>query len=500
MNKNNKWIVYLLPLCIVLFFYLNNLNRFGHLLLTSPVLLLFIIHTLSAYLLLSLCLLLYRKNVAIALLFSSLFLIFFFAFGAIQDYLFNHTWKILHRLSNTIVLTILFLAGSILLCWWLQTKKTLLPRFNRFLLLLFTLFIVFETGFAVSSKSLRANKLTAQPELTFHNTPVAKDSLPDIYHILLDSYTSNGELEKHWHYTNPLYTQLDSLGFFTVDKATSNYSLTALSLNSAFNMDYLAGNKKERIHSFDNFLLWSLHLQNNSWFRLLQQYGYEVRMRSLIDEPYSTKATGNMVHESPATWLRMQTLEKTIVDPWRFNQLRKLVGRSEELPLSLVKKYTGMQQYNLQTEQQVYKDLAAPSATPGYGFYHFLLPHYPYLFDATGNPLPVTAATLSLDPKGYLQQVKYSNTLINKLVTAILAHNPSGPKVIIISGDHGFKDFQVGATDTSPYQTICAIYYSDKNYEALAGEMSLVNLYRYIANKTFKQNLPVLKDSILSGE
>ncbi len=500
MNKAGKWLQYLLPLFIVLFFYLNNLNRFGHLLLTTPVFLLFLVHTAAAYLLLSFCFLLFRKNKAAALLFSSLFLIFFFAFGALQDFLFNSQWILLKRLSNTIIITFVFLTGCLLLSWWLKKRKPLVTRLNRFLLLVFIFFLVYEAGFAFMYQTLKADKLTAQPQQIFNNTLIPKDSLPDIYHLLFDSYTSNDQLQKHWQYTNPLYNQLDSMGFFTVAKATSNYSLTALSLNAAFNMNYLAGNKKERIHSFDNFLLWSLNLKKNSWFHLLQQYGYDVRITSLIYEPYSTKAKGNMAHGSPQTWLRLQTFEKLIADPWRFNQLKKLVGRSAALPPSVATKYGTMQQYNLNTAQQVYKDLATPATDPGYTFYHFLLPHYPYLFDAAGNPLPVTANTLNLDPRGYLQQVQYSNQLINKLVKAILAYNPAKPKIIIISGDHGFKDFQVGATDTSPYQTITAIYFSDKNYAALPNEMSLVNLYRFVANKAFKQTLPALKDSIVQGE
>lgn len=499
MNKAGKWLQYLLPLFIVLFFYLNNLNRFGHLLLSPPVTLLFLIHIVSAYLVLFLGLLLCRKNKAVALLFSSLLLIFFFAFGALQDFLFNSQWKLLNRLSNTIIITAFFLTGNLLLSWWLKKRKALVIRLNRFLLLVFTFFLMYEAGFAFMYQTLKADKLTAQPQQTFNNAPIAKDSLPDIYHLLFDSYTSNDQLEKHWQYTNPLYSQLDSLGFFTVNKATSNYSLTALSLNAAFNMNYLAGNKKERIHSFDNFLLWSLNLKQNSWFHLLQQYGYDVRINSLIYEPHSTKARGNMAHGSPQTWLRLQTFEKVIADPWRFNQLKKLVGRSETLPVAVINKYETVQRYNLNTVLKVYKELPFISS-PGYAFYHFLLPHYPYIFDSLGTPLSITAATLSLDPKGYLQQVQYSNLLINKLVKAIQAHNPAKPKIIIISGDHGFKDFQKGAMDTSPYQTITAIYFSDKNYTSLPNEMSLVNLYRFVANKAFHQNLPALKDSIVQGE
>lgn len=499
MTKAGKWLQYLLPLFIVLFFYLNNLNRFGHLLLSPPVTLLFTIHIASAYLLLFIGFLLFRKNKITALLFISLFLIFFFAFGALQDFLFNSQWKLLKLLSNTIIITIVFLGSMLVLTWWLKKRTTIAARLNRFLLLIFTFFLVYETGFAFMYQTLRADKPTDQPQVVFNNAAIPKDSLPDIYHLLFDSYTSNEELEKHWQYSNPLYSQLDSLGFFTVTKATSNYSLTALSLNAAFNMNYLAGSKKERIHSFDNFLLWSLNLKNNSWFHLLQQYQYDVRINSLIYEPHSTKARGNMAHGSPQTWLRLQTFEKVILDPWRLNQLKKLVGRSATLPASVVNKYETMQRYNLLTELQIYKELPTISR-PGYAFYHFLLPHYPYLFDAAGNPLPVTAGTLSLDPKGYLQQVQYSNLLITELAKSIMKHNPGKPKIIIISGDHGFKDFQMGAMDTSPYETITAIYFSDKNYASLPEEMSLVNLYRYVANKAFKQNLPILKDSILQGE
>ncbi len=500
MKNKFKQVLYLLPLSIILFFYFKNGNRFGHLLLTPPVYLLFFVHILSAYLVFVTLNFIFKRNRPFALLITSLFTIFFFLFGAIQDFLFESQWMFFNFLSNTLIICILFLLFVGFLMWRIRNKIPLLFKINRFFLLLFLIFLFSELIYGLIYKTMKQDKLTSQPLVHFQTTLVEKDSLPDIYHFLFDSYASDEILKQHWQYDNPLLKQLDSLGFFTFKNTYSNYSLTALSLSSMFNMNYLEGTKKERIHSFDNFLLWSLNLKKNSWFSLLETNNYNVQFHSLIQEPFSSKSKGNMVHESPAIWLRMQTFEKAILDPWRLNRIKKIIGTAEKNPSAIVKKYYGMQQYNLKIAEQVGIDLEKKLTTPAYNFYHFLLPHYPYLFDTTGRPLPINASTLSLNPKGYLNQVKFSNILIDSLVKKVMAYNPGKPKIIIVSGDHGFKDFKSSSNDVTPYQTICAIYFTDKGYENLSEEMSLVNLYRHISNKAFKQQLPLLRDSIILGE
>ena len=63
---------------------------------------------------------------------------------------------------------------------------------------------------------------------------------PDIYYIILDSYSRADMLQTYYGYDNSAFiAQLEALGFYVPPCAQSNYALTALSLSSTLNMDYL---------------------------------------------------------------------------------------------------------------------------------------------------------------------------------------------------------------------------------------------------------------------
>jgi len=71
--------------------------------------------------------------------------------------------------------------------------------------------------------------------------PLASEiSTPDIYYIILDSYTRDDQLFNDFSYDNSDFIDsLRSRGFFVGDCSHSNYAHTKLSLSSSLNMDYL---------------------------------------------------------------------------------------------------------------------------------------------------------------------------------------------------------------------------------------------------------------------
>ena len=68
----------------------------------------------------------------------------------------------------------------------------------------------------------------------------ANENLPDIYYIVLDSYSRNDVLQDIYGFDNSAFLQdLQSRGFYIPECANSNYDFTLNTIASVLNMDYL---------------------------------------------------------------------------------------------------------------------------------------------------------------------------------------------------------------------------------------------------------------------
>jgi hypothetical protein len=85
--------------------------------------------------------------------------------------------------------------------------------------------------------------------------------------------------------------------------------------------------------------------------------------------------------------------------------------------------------------------------------------------------------------------------VIRELVSYIKEKNKQA--IIIIEGDHGFKEFTSEQMKHYGYPNFFAAFFPDENYSLLKDQMTPVNTFRIIFNKYFSQNLPMLKDSMV---
>ncbi|MCW3118932.1 MAG: synthase family protein, partial [Chitinophagaceae bacterium] len=97
----------------------------------------------------------------------------------------------------------------------------------------------------------------------------------------------------------------------------------------------------------------------------------------------------------------------------------------------------------------------------------------------------------------YLEQVAFCNQWIGSLTRAA---NKSfkRPRIVIIEGDHGYRD----ADDNQlirdrEFMNLSSYYFSDKDYRLLYKNISPVNSFRVILNKYFNTQLPLLRDSTI---
>lgn len=125
---------------------------------------------------------------------------------------------------------------------------------------------------------------------------------------------------------------------------------------------------------------------------------------------------------------------------------------------------------------------------------HLIMPHYPYLRDSSGKETNELRWKDVRDSSLFISYLKHCNQQLLTLVSTI-RQTSARPPVILLIGDHGFREFN--KTRFNPLQFSClqAVYYPERNYQSLYNGMSQVNLFRVLLNDQFGQQLQLLKDS-----
>jgi hypothetical protein len=206
---------------------------------------------------------------------------------------------------------------------------------------------------------------------------------------------------------------------------------------------------------------------------------------------FGTFAPGNRQN-----WLREQTLERIYVSPWLLNSIINLFRKNKSMPESVNRSVRNCVDYNNQALQNIlHKETSEKGKDrPVFSYTHFLLPHDPYLYDENGHEKKVL--TDDNEMNNYLQQVKYANSIIRKIVS-ILLDDSARKKIIIIQGDHGFRNFSNSVPLQEQFRNFNAIYFPGQNYNIVATNPGMINTFRIILNNFFNSNLPLLKDSIV---
>ena len=100
---------------------------------------------------------------------------------------------------------------------------------------------------------------------------------PDIYYIILDSYTRADVLQECFSYDNSEFLdQLRGLGFYVADKSRTNFTITDLSLASSLNMDYPSQMGAKPEDAANNAML-AYWIRNSKVQKALKNIGYQDR-------------------------------------------------------------------------------------------------------------------------------------------------------------------------------------------------------------------------------
>jgi hypothetical protein len=97
----------------------------------------------------------------------------------------------------------------------------------------------------------------------------------------------------------------------------------------------------------------------------------------------------------------------------------------------------------------------------------------------------------------FLSYLEYTNKVMLSIIGRI--QQASGHKaLIIVQGDHGFRDFTGGPKLHEVYfKNYSAFYFPDKDYTTLYDTLSNINTFPLIFNKYFNTHIPLQKDSTI---
>ena len=426
------------------------------------------------------------RNLLKASLGAFTLLAFHFFFGAIHDE-FKKLFDGAFVTKYSFILPASFILILFLLILIQKWNKPLL-NVTLYLNALLILLIIFDSGRFVF-KSFNTIK-TNESITGFIECRDCKK--PNIYLILSDEYAGSEALKDIFSFDNSAFEEdLRKRNFHVVPSPSSNYNYTPYSIASLFNMNYLNG-ITDKSNDINNRNISFKNINKNNLTNFLYKSGYDFVNLSLFDfADKPTNINNNKFYSTRGALISSQTLTGRIKKDLWYHLITTFDFKWAQ---------KRMLNQSINTIQQQFENTISAaenkSKTPLFIYTHFMMPHYPYLFDKTGNQLSFEESMQGSRKDLYLQYLQYSNNQFLSLIDSIQEKDKTNP-VIILMSDHGFNKYESSFGSSYNFKNIINIYLPDKHYSNIPDSLSNVNLFRLVFNHQFRLQLPLLKDSTI---
>jgi len=364
----------------------------------------------------------------------SMFWLLFYSFGQVLGVVFGTTYGEISRpiLIMGLVFWVVILIGSVVVV--LRSKKEF-PSLGKLLFVISLVAVLVPAG-RVALRNLSSPASLSQwetvRESVIQSMPSSPFIRPDIVYVIVDGYGREDILKEMYGIQNESFLrELEEMGFFVADRSVSNYNQTDLSLASSLNMAYLQ----------DLLVPGSVNridlIQHSTIVELLKRYGYKT----------VSFATGYTETDMPFT-------DRYLGPGLALTEYQTLLLQYTPLPpiFDLLNMATP---YDLHRKRISYilDHLPDTVADPGpvFVFAHLLIPHPPFVWDASCRPIdpPVEfslrdgqhfMAGQSRDDyvKGYAGQISCLNKRLLPMLRRLIQNSSRDrPLVVLLQGDHG---------------------------------------------------------------
>jgi hypothetical protein len=446
-----------------------------------------------------------------AALLLTLSLAVFFSYGRVYDLLGGLRLLGIYfgRHRTLVLIALLLLAAGII--WIVRTRRDLqgITQALNVVLLIALCFPIFQIArYEIQSLAQDRRAVGAGEAASASSIPnlvlPAGENPPDIYYIILDTYTRQDSLQKYLNFDNSGFVnRLKEMGFYVAPCSQSNYANTELSLASSLNLNYLdvLGDNSKQIYTPPE--LYRL-LQDNAARLMLEKAGYRVvafdsgysptewkdadEYLARTNEPFTTYVLGGI---NPFEALELQTSAGLLL-----YDAKSLLP--QRLRTFLDAAYTEHRDRILYAFDKLETVPQMPG--PKFVFVHILAPHSPFVFGVNGETVGrKTPFTLNhdleiADPKdysvGYRNQLQYVNRRSLHVLQEIIAKSKT-PPVIILQGDHGTR---ANVSSEIGRMEILNAYYLPGSGSGPYATISPVNTFRIIFNQYLGGQFETLPD------
>lgn len=249
--------------------------------------------------------------------------------------------------------------------------------------------------------------------------PVAR---PDIYYIIFDRYARSDILAGLYGFDNAGFLEeLRSRGFTVADDTYGAYQRTAHSVSSTLNLGYIDTQ--------------GVGQGSSDWIPLYETLGSPRLFPFLKGLDYRIETYGSW-------WEPTRASPLADVNDAYFAVPESLRPFTENSLLATLLEKTGVafldpRQRHCQRLHHQF-DAVSEAGTPDepvFVFAHFLVPHPPFVLDASGRCISVEEAAGHSRVENYIGQLRFTNTEALTMVDAILARDPEA--IIILQSDEG---------------------------------------------------------------
>ena len=498
--KNHRLPLYLilLPIYFILFLFTKNIHDLRAIDLVRPVVLSIILVGIVYAILLAI-LRDVNRSALLTFILWTVFSLYGHVYGLLKGA--PPPLSILGKHSILMAFTLLLL--TVLVVMVLRTRKPL-SKLNLSISIILAALTIYQIASAGIYYTVPLRQVVSMPPAKTMSSRIVPlnnaniTSKPDIYYIILDTYTREDVIRKNIGIdTTPFLDALRQKGFFVGDCSTSNFDFTQVSLSSSLNMDFVQNLDARFVP--DNV--------NNS---LLDDYILHSKVRTTLESiGYKTVAfaTGFSFTEMEDAGEFLAPPQPSLLSPnvqpfetlWLKTTLLRALFDTHPPFLSTWLNYLGFpHSAHVAREEYLLDKLPqlAKQEGPKFVFAHVLIPHVPLVFRADGSitrddryfremfDQPVNTEYLV---DGYKNQVEYIDQRILSIVDTIL-QNSARPPVIIIQGDHGLLYYD-------HFPILNAYYLPDGGSKALYADITPVNSFRVVFNQYFGAQLPLLPDN-----
>jgi hypothetical protein len=442
-----------------------------------------IIISLSATIILILIVALISRSWQRAAIVTTFILILFFSYGQVYELL-QKTPIFGFSLGRHRYLAIIFSLILTIGLWWIFRKLKDLNTTTQALNSLGVLLLVFPV-FLIANHTIRTSiseqRMVDDSAATNSSVPSVSRNLPDVYYIILDTYTRGDALLNDFGFDNSTFLDnLQSMGFYVAECSRSNYPLTERSMVSELNMSYLPEIRADVASGGLNI--------DDIWI-LIKQSQVRKQLEAL---GYKTVA-----FESGYEWSRLSDADVYLQytgAPYEMQVLQPfeaMLIRTTALLIWSDATYKSLPEYthtpfagtNFPFEDHINRQLfildelprLASFPGPKFVFVHILIPHIPFVFLPDGEITsdrgfysgdktePTDEAHLI---QGYVNQIQFINSRMTDILQTLVTQSDI-PPIIVIHGDHGLRNdnrslifnayYLPGNGDVSLYPTITPV-------------------------------------------